>query len=59
MEGGLSKPVGYVLPLRRPLTKAEGEGWLSEAGGSARRLYLVPGDSPASDCACRWARCRS
>jgi len=47
MEGGLSKPVGYVLPLRRPLTKAEGEGWLSEPWRFRRgRLYLVPGDSP-------------
>ena len=47
MEGGLSKPIGYVLPLRRPLTKAEGDGWLTEAWKFRRgRLYLVPGDSP-------------
>jgi len=47
MEGGLSKPVGYVLPLRRPLAAAEGEGWLTEAWRFRRgRLYLVPGDSP-------------
>jgi uncharacterized protein (DUF2126 family)/transglutaminase-like putative cysteine protease len=48
MAGGLAKPVGYVLPIRRPLTKAEGEGWLSEAWRFKReRLFLVPGDSPA------------
>ncbi len=47
MAGGLSKPVGYVLPLRRGLTRAEGERWLSEAWRFKRgRLYLVPGDSP-------------
>jgi uncharacterized protein (DUF2126 family)/transglutaminase-like putative cysteine protease len=47
MEGGLSKAVGYVLPLRRALTKAEGEGWVSEAWRFGRgRLYLTVGDSP-------------
>ena len=47
MAGGLSKAVGYVLPLRRPLAKAEGEGWLSEAWTFKRDgLYLAPGDSP-------------
>ncbi len=47
MAGGLSKVVGYVLPLRRPLARAEGDGWLSEAWRFRReRLYLVPGDSP-------------
>jgi uncharacterized protein (DUF2126 family)/transglutaminase-like putative cysteine protease len=47
MAGGLSKPVGYVLPLRRPLKAAEGEGWVSEAWVFRRGgLYLVPGDSP-------------
>ncbi len=46
MEGGLTKAVGYVLPLRRALTRAEGEGWLSERWKFRRgRLYLVPGDS--------------
>ncbi len=47
MAGGLSKPVGYVLPLRRAHTRAEGASWLSEAWRFRRgRLYLVPGDSP-------------
>jgi len=47
MTGGLSKPVGYVLPIRKPLSKAEGEGWLSEAWRFKRgSLYLAPGDSP-------------
>ncbi|WP_158803736.1 MULTISPECIES: DUF2126 domain-containing protein [unclassified Acidisoma] len=47
MEGGLSKPVGYVLPLRRAFTEAEGQGWLSEAWQFRRgQLYLVSGDSP-------------
>ncbi len=47
MEGGLSKPVGYVLPLRRAATRAEGDGWLSEDWTFRRgRLYLIPGDSP-------------
>jgi uncharacterized protein (DUF2126 family)/transglutaminase-like putative cysteine protease len=48
MTGGLSKPVAYVLPLRRPLTRAEGKGWLSEVWRFKRkRLFLLPGDSPA------------
>ena len=47
MSGGLSRPVSYVLPLRKPFTRAEGEGWISEAWGFRRgRLFLVPGDSP-------------
>jgi uncharacterized protein (DUF2126 family)/transglutaminase-like putative cysteine protease len=47
MTGGLTKAVGYVLPLRRPLSKAEGEGWISEMWRFKRgRLYLVAGDSP-------------
>ena len=47
VEGELTKPVGFVLPIRRTLTAAEGEGWLSE-GWTFRReqLFLVPGDSP-------------
>ena len=47
MEGGLSKPVGYVLPLRRAFSRAEGGGWVSEAWSFTRgRLYLLGGDSP-------------
>jgi uncharacterized protein (DUF2126 family)/transglutaminase-like putative cysteine protease len=47
MEGGLSKPIGHVLPLRKAFTKAEGGGWVSEAWEFKRgRLYLIPGDSP-------------
>jgi len=47
IAGGLSKPIGYVLPLRRATGGAEGEGWLSEAWVFTRDgLYLVPGDSP-------------
>ena len=47
LEQGLGAPVGFVLPLRPSITKAEGEGWLSEAWLFRReRLYLAPGDSP-------------
>ncbi len=47
MAGGLSQPRGYVLPLRRGLTRAEGARWLSEPWRFKRgHLYLVPGDSP-------------
>ncbi len=47
MEGGLSKPIGHVLPVRRAFSKAEGAGWVSEAWVFKRdRLYLIPGDSP-------------
>ena len=47
MEGGLSKPVGYVLPLRRAFSKAEGDGWVGEAWRFKREhLFLIPGDSP-------------
>jgi uncharacterized protein (DUF2126 family)/transglutaminase-like putative cysteine protease len=47
MTGGLSKAVGYVLPIRKPLTKTEGDGWLSEAWRFKRgNLFLAPGDSP-------------
>ena len=46
MAGGLSKPVGYVLPIRRAFTAREGAGWVSEAWKFKReRLYLIPGDS--------------
>lgn len=47
MEGGLSRAVGYVLPLRKALTVAEGDGWVSERWRFRRgSLFLVPGDSP-------------
>ena len=47
MEGGLSKAVGYVLPLRRAFSKAEGGDWVSEAWRFKReQLFLIPGDSP-------------
>jgi uncharacterized protein (DUF2126 family) len=47
MEGGLSKPVGHVLPLRRAFNRAEGGEWVTEAWTFRRdRLYLVAGDSP-------------
>ena len=47
LQGGLSKAVGYVLPLRRAFTKAEGGGWLSEAWEFRRGgVYLSVGDSP-------------
>ena len=47
LEGELSKPVGYVLPLRRNLFAKEKEGWVTEAWSFRRgRLYLLPGDSP-------------
>ena len=47
MQGGLSKTLGYVLPLRRAVAKAEGQGWLSEEWRFRRgRLYAIPGDSP-------------
>ena len=46
MAAGLSQPVGYVLPIRRPFESTEGEGWLSEAWEFRRGgLFLVPGDS--------------
>ena len=44
ISGGLSKAVGYVLPLRRA---DSGKAWISEAWTFRRAgLYLVPGDSP-------------
>ncbi|QYE36842.1 transglutaminase family protein [Polymorphobacter sp. PAMC 29334] len=47
MQGGLSKTVGYVLPLRRSFGKSEGKGWLSEAWTFTREgLFVIPGDSP-------------
>jgi uncharacterized protein (DUF2126 family) len=47
LNTGLSKPVGYVLPIRRWKETGEGQEWISEAWRFRReRLYLVPGDSP-------------
>ena len=45
LEGGLSRPTGYVLPLRR--WRAGGDqGWATEAWTLRRgRMFLVPGDS--------------
>ena len=47
LSEGPSKPVGYVLPIRRWKEKGAGREWISEAWRFRReRLYLVPGDSP-------------
>jgi uncharacterized protein (DUF2126 family)/transglutaminase-like putative cysteine protease len=47
IDGGLSKAIGHVLPIRRAAGGAEGDGWVSEAWTFRReRLFLVPGDSP-------------
>ncbi len=47
MQGGLSKTVGYVLPIRRPFGRHEGSAWLSEAWTFTREgLFVIPGDSP-------------
>ena len=47
LNAGASKPVGYVLPIRRWKDKGAGREWISEAWRFRReRLYLVPGDSP-------------
>jgi len=47
MQGGLSKTVGYVLPLRRTLARHEGDGWVSEQWQFKRDgLFVIPGDSP-------------
>ena len=47
LSEGPSKPVGYVLPIRRWKEKSAGREWISEAWRFRReRLYLIPGDSP-------------
>ena len=47
LEGGLSKALGFVLPLRRAQFKGEGDGWLSEAWRFRRgRMHLLAGTSP-------------
>ena len=47
MAGGLTKAKGYVLPIRRAMSKKEGKGWISETWRFKRKgLFLLPGDSP-------------
>jgi len=42
LEGGLNKPVGYALPIRRMHGTWQTSPWYFVAG----RMFLVPGDSP-------------
>ncbi|TWU39000.1 hypothetical protein Q31b_40800 [Novipirellula aureliae] len=43
---GLSKPIGFVLPLRRAWWQAR-PGWISGRWPiRSEKLYLIPGDSP-------------
>ncbi|TWU35944.1 transglutaminase family protein [Novipirellula artificiosorum] len=43
---GLSKPIGFVLPLRRAWWQAR-PGWMSGRWPvRSEKLYLIPGDSP-------------
>jgi uncharacterized protein (DUF2126 family)/transglutaminase-like putative cysteine protease len=45
-ERGLDQPTGYILPLQKLLTK-NGPEWQSGLWMlRARRVYLIPGDSP-------------
>ncbi|CAN5169376.1 transglutaminase family protein [soil metagenome] len=45
-DGGLTRPRGYVLPIRRWRT-GHASGWMTEAWSLRRgRMFLVPGDSP-------------
>ena len=45
-DGGLTRPRGYVLPIRRWRT-GQDSGWMTEAWSLRRgRMFLVPGDSP-------------
>ena len=55
----LSKPVGYVLPLRRAGGAGRGPGWLSEAWRSARPALPGPGRLPGRPAPAARAACRS
>ena len=45
-DGGLTRPRGYVLPIRRWRAEQD-SGWMTEAWSLRRgRMFLVPGDSP-------------
>ena len=46
-DRGLTEPAGFVLPLQRWQSRAQGRGWRSERWRTRRgHLYLIPGDSP-------------
>lgn len=46
-DRGLSKPVGYVLPIQVWQSREHGRRWLTERWAFRRdKLFLVPGDSP-------------
>jgi uncharacterized protein (DUF2126 family)/transglutaminase-like putative cysteine protease len=48
LEGDLSEPAGFVLPIRRWQSKSSDAHWRSEHWTFRRgRLFLVPGDSAA------------